>query len=183
MCRHRYVHSVNPKLYYSFSISKAEQPNTYGSDLYSGLSAFKKLVLENMIRVPTSWWKLTAGFPCFSLALSLFLSRTFTGLHESLLKKPKPAQISTRLILKMGAAGPWGILLNQSCTTTFIGRVDSWLVFSFFLISQNAITFIPPSGLPGDLVMSYLATTCYLVIYLYVENKEMEDRWDCVTWF
>ena len=35
--------------YYSLSASKAEKLNTHFSDIYSAFSAFKELVLDNMI--------------------------------------------------------------------------------------------------------------------------------------
>lgn len=103
--------AVNPKLCYSFSFCfKAEQPNAYFSGIYSALSAFKELVWDNMVQALTSWWKLMKGLPLFLLATSLSMSQAFTELCESLLKKPKPVQISTRFILNMG----WGGVLIES---------------------------------------------------------------------
>lgn len=40
---------VDPKLNYSFPISKAEKPHTYFSDIYSALNAFKEMVLNKMV--------------------------------------------------------------------------------------------------------------------------------------
>lgn len=40
---------VDPELNYSFPSSKAGNPHTYFGDIYSALSAFKELVLDNMV--------------------------------------------------------------------------------------------------------------------------------------